>query len=125
MTKAVGNAAIEDRIEALLIGAIDMHCHSGPSVMPRMIDHLEALKEASSAGMRALLFKDHFCSATPTTELLACHFGHLDVVMLSGVPLNDPAGGLTPYAVDHGLKLGARLVWMPTFSAANHIRHHR
>src|SRR6185312_11215000 len=22
-----------------------------------------------------------------------------------------------------GLKLGARLVWMPTFSAANHLRH--
>ena len=125
MAKAVGNPAIEDRIEALLIGAIDMHCHSGPSVMPRMIDHLEALKEASSAGMRALLFKDHFYSATPITELLASHFGHLDVVMLSGVPLNDTAGGLNPYAVDHGLKLGARLVWMPTFSAANHIRHNR
>ena len=34
-----------------------------------------------------------------------------------------PVGGLNPYAVEHGFKLNARLVWMPTFSAANHIRH--
>ena len=42
--------------------------------------------------------------------------------MFSGVPLNNSTGGLNPYAVEHGLQLGARLVWMPTFSAANHIR---
>ncbi|MBN8829199.1 MAG: hypothetical protein J0G94_00900 [Sphingomonadales bacterium] len=117
--------ALEARVNALLVGAIDMHCHSGPSVMPRMIDHIEALEEASGAGMRALLFKDHFYSATPVTELLSTHYGHLRVTMLSGVPLNDAVGGLNPYAVDHGLKLGARLIWMPTFSAANHIRHNR
>jgi hypothetical protein len=117
--------AMAERIDSLLVGAIDLHCHSGPSVMPRMIDHIEALEEASAAGMRALLFKDHFYSATPVTALLSSHFGHLDVTMLSGVPLNDTSGGLNPYAVDHGLKLGAKLVWMPTFSAANHIRHNR
>jgi len=124
-THGTGHDELEERVNALLVGAIDMHCHSGPSVMPRMIDHIDALKEASSAGMRALLFKDHFYSATPITELLSSHFGHLHVTMLSGVPLNDTSGGLNPYAVDHGLKLGARLVWMPTFSAANHIRQNR
>jgi len=74
-------------------------------------------------GMRALLFKDHYYSATPITELLKGRYAHLGVEMLSGVPLNNTSGGLNPYAVDHGLKLGARLVWMPTFSAANHIRN--
>jgi hypothetical protein len=120
-----GGQPIEDRVDALLVGAVDMHCHSGPSVMPRGIDHIEAMREAAGAGMRALLLKDHFYSATPVTRLLSAHFGHLDVTMLSGVPLNDTSGGLNPYAVDHGLKLGARLVWMPTFSAANHIRQNR
>jgi hypothetical protein len=124
-TAPAGDPAIAERVDALLVGAVDMHCHSGPSVMPRQIDHIEALEEAAEAGMRALLFKDHFYSATPVTELLSAHYGHLKVTMLSGVPLNDTAGGLNPYAVDHGLKLGARLVWMPTFSAANHIRHNR
>jgi hypothetical protein len=114
---------VSARIERLLVGAIDMHCHSGPSVMPRCIDHIEALEEASSVGMRALLFKDHFYSVTPVVELLKTRYAHLGVEMVSGVPLNDTCGGLNPYAVDHGLKLGARLIWMPTFSAANHQRH--
>ena len=125
LAKTMSDDPLEARIEALLVGAIDMHCHSGPSVMPRMIDHIEALQEASDARMRALLFKDHFYSATPITALLSSHYKHLDVTMLSGVPLNDTSGGLNPYAVDHGLKLGAKLVWMPTFSAANHIRQNR
>ena len=126
MTAELANEAeIAQRVDDLLVGAIDMHCHSGPSVMPRQIDHIEALQEASQARMSALLFKDHFYSAAPVTELLKAHYGHLDVTMLSGVPLNDTSGGLNPYAVDHGLKLGARLVWMPTFSAANHIRQNR
>jgi len=116
------NTVLDERVESLLKGAIDMHCHSGPSVMPRCIDHIEALEEASSVGMRALLFKDHYYSATPITELLKDRYKHLGVKMLSGVPLNNTTGGLNPYAVDHGLKLGADLVWMPTFSAANHIR---
>jgi hypothetical protein len=114
---------VEKRINSLIKGAIDMHCHSGPSVMPRRIDHIQALEEASEAGLRAILFKDHYYSATPITELLKDRYQHLGVKMFSGVPLNDCCGGLNPYAVDHGLKLGARLIWMPTFSAANHIRH--
>lgn len=121
--KAAADPAMEQRVARLLKGAIDMHCHSGPSVMPRCLDHIDALEEAASVGMRALLFKDHYYSATPITELLKERYRHLGVEMFSGVPLNDTCGGLNRYAVDHGLKLGARLVWMPTFSAANHIRH--
>ncbi len=115
--------ALEQRIDDLLKGAVDMHCHSGPSVMPRRLDHIEAMEEAGAAGMRGLLFKDHFYSVTPVVELLRPRCNHLNLRLFSGVPLNDTSGGLNPYAVDHGLKLGADLVWMPTFSAANHIRN--
>lgn len=115
----------KDVIDRLMVGAIDLHCHSGPSVMPRYFDHYEAMQEASSAGIRALLIKDHYYSATPVTEVLNKHFKHLNVTLLSGVPLNNATGGLNLYAVDHGIKLGAKLVWMPTFSAANHINQHK
>ena len=115
----------EQLVENLLVGAIDLHCHSGPSVMPRSIDHLEIAREASKVGMKALLFKDHYYSVTPVTQLLMKHFQDLNVELLSGVPLNNTSGGFNPYAVDHGIKLGANLVWMPTFSAANHIRAHQ
>lgn len=108
-------------VDRLLHGVVDLHCHSGPSVMRRYFDHLEAMREASKAGIRALLCKDHCYPTTPATEILNKHFGDLGVTMLSGVPLNNPVGGLNIHAVDHGIKLGARLIWMPTYCAANHI----
>lgn len=111
--------------KSLLKGAIDLHCHSGPSVMPRYFDHYEAMQEASDAGVRALLIKDHYYSATPVTTMLNKHFSHMKVTLLSGVPLNNQSGGLNLYAVEHGIALGAKLVWMPTFSSKNHIEHHK
>lgn len=110
---------------SLLRGAVDLHCHSGPSVMPRYFDHYEAMQEASEAGVRALLIKDHYYSATPVTFLLNKYFSHMKVTLLSGVPLNNQSGGLNIYAVEHGIALGAKLVWMPTFSSRNHLEHHR
>lgn len=113
---------MSDRITELLKGAIDLHCHSGPSVMPRRLNHVEAIREGEAAGLRAILFKDHYYSVTPVAALLdEIMPGQLK--LLTGVPSNNTTGGLNPYAVEHGFKLGARLVWMPTFSAANHIRH--
>lgn len=113
---------MSDRINKLLEGAIDLHCHSGPSVMPRRLNHVEAIKEGEAAGLRAILFKDHYYSVTPVAALLD-EIMPGKVKLLTGVPLNNTVGGFNPYAVEHGFKLGARLVWMPTFSAANHIRH--
>lgn len=110
-------------VEKLLQGAVDLHCHSGPSLMPRKLNHAEAIRQAKSVGMRGLLFKDHYYSVTPVVELLREMLNETEFALLSGVPLNNAVGGLNPYAVEHGLKLGARLVWMPTVSAANHIRH--
>lgn len=114
-----------DTIERLLKGAVDLHCHSGPSVMPRDLDHIEAIEQASAAGFKAILFKDHYYSVTPVVQLLAQRYAKSGVSLLSGIALNNAVGGLNRYAVDHTLKLGGRIVWMPTFSAANHIDCHR
>lgn len=119
----MNNLELEKKVDELLMGAIDLHCHSGPSVMPRTLDHIQALEAASKAGMRAVLFKDHYYSVAPIVALLQERYAHLKVKMLSGVPLNDTSGALNLYALEHFLKLGAKMVWMPTFSAANHIRH--
>ena len=59
-----------DRVAGLLVGAVDLHCHSGPSVMPRCIDHIEAMKQAADVGFRAVLIKDHYYSASPVTQLV-------------------------------------------------------
>lgn len=113
------------RIDRLLVGAVDLHCHSGPSVMKRSLDHIEAMRDAAAAKMKAVLVKDHYYSAVPITQMLNKHFTDLGVLMMGGVPLNNSIGGINPHAVDHGIKLGARIVWMPTFHAANHIAHQR
>ena len=112
--------SLEARISRLLVGAVDMHCHSGPSVMARDLNHIEAMQEAAAAGFRAMMIKDHYYSATPVTELLNQAYGHLKITMFSGVPLNNAMGGFNKHAVDHGIALGARLVWLPTFSSKNH-----
>jgi hypothetical protein len=115
----------EDRIKNLLVGAVDSHCHSGPSVMPRDFNHVEAMMEAAEVGMKAMLIKDHYYSATPITELLKQTHKHIGIRLLSGVPMNNATGGFNKYAVDHGIKLGADMVWMPTFASKNHCDHHK
>ena len=113
--------ALLERINGLMVGAVDLHCHSGPSVMPRCFNHIEAMTEAAEAGFKAMLIKDHYFSATPITEMLNVTHGHLGITLFSGVPLNNSVGGFNKHAVDHGIALGAKLVWMPTFSSRNHI----
>jgi hypothetical protein len=112
-------------IERLLVGSVDLHCHSGPSLMPRALDSATALEEAAAAGMRCVLVKDHFYGATPLVTQLQTLFDGRGVTLLSGVPLNNSMGGLNRFAVAHALNIGARYVWMPTLSAANHIAYER
>lgn len=109
-------------IEALLKGAVDLHCHSGPSIMERKLDHMEEIKDAEDAGFHAVLFKDHFYSNTSVMQTLEQFKDQgAGLHLLSGVPLNNQLGGLNPYAVEHGLMLGAKMVWMPTLCAHNHL----
>ncbi|RDJ23147.1 hypothetical protein DWF00_21090 [Bosea caraganae] len=118
-------AAHRPAVERLLVGSVDLHCHSGPSLMPRSLDSATALEEAAQAGMRAVLVKDHFYGATPLVTQLQTLFAARGVTLLSGVPLNNSMGGLNRFAVAHGLNIGARYVWMPTLSAANHVAYER
>ena len=71
--------------------------------------------------MRAVLFKDHYPTA-PIVELIRERYAHLGVEPLGAIVLNNALGGFNAYAVEHALKMGSKVVWMPTVSAANHIR---
>ncbi|MGR3660629.1 MAG: DUF6282 family protein [Paracoccaceae bacterium] len=113
-----------ERVDALLHGAIDLHCHSGPSIMERKLDHREAAQEAEAAGMRALAYKDHYYGTTPAIRILKeSIFADARIELISGIVLNNSVGGFNPYAVEHDLKMGGTMIWMPTLSAANHIRY--
>ncbi|WP_245413575.1 DUF6282 family protein [Mangrovicella endophytica] len=121
-TPAIDDDTRDAEVAELLRGAVDLHCHSGPAAMPRILDHREAMQDAEEAGFRALLFKDHFYLGTPHAKLLQTLFPDEKVQLFSGIALNNASGGINPFAVDHAIKIGAKIVWMPTLSAANHIR---
>jgi hypothetical protein len=103
-----------------LEGAIDLHVHSAPDVWPRRLDDLALARQAAEAGMRAVLLKSHHTltadRATVVEELVE------GVRVFGGLALNEAVGGLNPAAVEAALVLGARQIWMPTISAANHRR---
>lgn len=117
--------AVTDKRDAeiaeLLVGAIDLHCHSGPAAMPRILDHHEAMLDAADAGFRAVLFKDHFYLGVAHAVMLEKLVPNTGVKLFSGLALNNASGGINPHAVNHAANIGAKIVWLPTLSAANHI----
>ncbi|HEY4268335.1 MAG TPA: DUF6282 family protein [Galbitalea sp.] len=115
------NDVDEAIVESLLVGVVDTHVHSGPSTVPRAIDHIEMVEQASGVGYRAIVTKDHYYDGAPVAALVNAHFGQLGTTMISGVALNNAVGGLNPHAVEQSANLGGRIVWLPTFTARNHI----
>lgn len=114
--------AREQTVSRLMQGSVDLHVHSGPSLMPRKVDHIEVVRQAAEAGMKAVLLKDHYYPTMPIAHLLNKHL-ELPVTAIGAIVLNNPVGGLNPSAVDYALKQGARVVWMATAHARNHIEH--
>jgi hypothetical protein len=116
------DANVARRIDALLHGAIDPHVHSGPSIAPRGLDHVELLQQASAAGFAAVVTKDHDYSSVMTAALIRKHFPELKTKIYPSIVLNNVVGGLNPYAVEHTAALGGKIVWLPTLAAENHLR---
>ena len=116
------DAKTEQRIDALLKGAVDPHVHSGPSIAPRGVDHVEVLRQASDAGLAAVVTKDHDYSGVMTAALINKYFPELTTKIYSSIVLNNVVGGLNPYAVEHTAALGGKVVWLPTLAAENHLR---
>jgi len=107
--------------EELLQGAIDLHLHAGPSVFPRLMDAVETAKAARAAKMRGIVIKHHH---TPSVDRgYFVHEAVPEVEVYGGVTLNYAAGGLNPFAVDAALRLGGKMVWMPSVDARNHKKH--
>jgi len=119
---SVAEQPTESRIEYLLKGAIDPHVHSGPSIAPRAIDHLELAQQASAVGFAAVVTKDHDYSGVMTAALIKRHYPDLKTKVYSSIVLNNVIGGFNPYAVEHTAAMGGKVVWLPTLAAENHLR---
>lgn len=110
-------------LDRILEGAVDMHCHSGPSPFPRKMDHVEAARQAESVGMRAIVVKSHHHPTVMDVRAMAPQLAKVKTQVFGSIALNSMVGGINPSAVDLALKMGARVVWFPTISSRQHQEH--
>ena len=104
-----------EKVAKLLQGAVDLHCHSGPGLIPRSLDHAEAVKQALAVGMRGLVVKDQHSMTSGSVYFLREHvFKGAPISFYGGLVLNNTGGGITPYTVDCAIKYGGKIIWMPT-----------
>lgn len=107
-------------------GLIDMHIHSAPDVRQRRMNDLELMEAAVGLGVRAVVIKSHMVPTADRAVLVnrVCQEKYPDskFQMFGGIALNRSVGGINPWAAEAALKLGAKVVWLPTNTAANHCR---
>jgi Family of unknown function (DUF6282) len=84
-------------------------------------DDIGLALESRQRGMRAVLIKAHEEQTAGRAALVRRQVAGIEA--FGGIVLNHSVGGFNPQAVDTCLKLGGRMVWMPTLSAQHHIDH--
>ena len=111
-------AATVDGQTTALAGVIDFHVHSGPDSRPRSVSDLEIARIAKRAGMRGLVFKNHFTMTADRAWLAMQEVDGIEI--FGGVALNHAVGGLNAEAVRQLVAFSGgrgKVVWLPTFDA--------
>lgn len=107
----------------ILSGFYDLHCHSAPAPFERIADSGEIAEWCAEAGMAGIVFKSHFESTVSKVyharKQVLPQYPNFEIY--AGIALNRGVGGLNPGAVEIALQQGAKIVWMPTIDASNHI----
>ena len=101
-----------------LVGVIDFHCHSGPDSRPRSVTDIEIARLAKRAGMRGLVFKNHYTMTADRAALAMQVVGGIEI--FGGIALNRAVGGLNAEAVRQMTQFDGgrgKVVWLPTFDA--------
>lgn len=105
-------------IDEVLAGSIDMHVHHGPDpLMPRRCGPVETATQAKEMGMAGLVLKSHSYPTAPLAYVVASLVPGFAV--FGSLCMEHETGGINPHAVETSARLGAKVLWMPTFSAAN------
>lgn len=107
-------------------GIIDLHYHSGPDVKPRKLNDLELMEQGVALGARAVVIKTHFSPtagrAALVNQIRREKYPNSEFELFGGIALNRSVGGLNPFALEAELKLGAKVVWLPTVDSENEFR---
>ncbi|HVW72697.1 MAG TPA: DUF6282 family protein [Rhizomicrobium sp.] len=106
-----------------LKGAIDIHVHQDPDSAPRVIDADDVARQAKAAGMRAVVFKNHWEDTASLAYMVRKMVPGFEA--FGGITQDIAVGGINPEAVKHmaDMKGGyGRIVWLPTFDAQNQVK---
>ncbi len=105
-------------VDSLVSGAIDMHVHFGPeSLMERRQNALQLARSAKEIGLRALVLKCREYNTVPIALLVSELVPEVQV--FGSLTLENEIGGLNPSAAISAARMGAKIIWMPTFSSSN------
>ena len=103
-------------IDRLMSGSIDMHVHFVPdSLLERRQDALRLAYSARELGMRAIVLKSREYNTAPVALLVSELVP--EVQIFGSLTLDNEVGGLNPAAVLAAARMGAKVIWMPTFTA--------
>jgi 3-deoxy-D-arabino-heptulosonate 7-phosphate (DAHP) synthase len=100
-----------------LKGICDMHVHTNPDLRTRAYNDLQLADAAVRVGARAIVIKSHLGftvnRAAIANEYVKRVYGeNTGFTMYGGVVMNKVIGGVNPEAVEKGLKLGAKEIWL-------------
>ncbi len=107
-------------LDDLIRGAWDLHCHCYPELSLEhraRQDDVELVSAIASRGMAGVVLKSHFWPTPARAYYLQRHVPGIHV--MSSITLNHIAGGVDPFAVEAAARLGAKVVFFPTWSARN------
>ena len=107
-------------------GVCDMHVHTNPDLRLRAYNDFELAEAGIRVGARAIVIKSHLGftvnRAAMANEFIRRMYGDdTGFTMYGGVVMNKVIGGVNLEAVEKGLKLGAKVIWLPTQSAKQHL----
>lgn len=111
-----------------LQGVYDMHIHTYPDLTKRTYNDFELVDVANKVQAGGIVIKSHHGSTASRAILAKLYnkkcYPQSFLNIFGGISLNDEVGGLNASAVDYAVKLGAKVVWMPTICAKNdRIKH--
>lgn len=108
-----------------LKGVFDMHVHTNPDTRIRAYSDFDLCDAAVRVGARGIVIKSHHGSTAQrawlTNEYNRKVHGDNDFTMYGSVTLNRQVGGINKDAVKDGFQFGAKVIWLPTQSARNHL----
>jgi len=131
-----GKPVEPEKVDEILKGVIDVHVHGAPlgAWLPGRPTMVETCIEASQAGMRALVFKDHNTMTNNCATIIQDFLGRMQkekaargeeftpVEVYGGLVLNNTVGGMNAKAVEVALGYGrCKEIWLPSLDARHQV----